>query len=88
MHLDIRLPLGLLFMTFGLLLSSFGLWSNGVLYQRSLGININLWWGAVMFLFGLTLFAFGRRSHRRRARTDAIKELPQSTKETSDTWFN
>ena len=72
MRLDIRLPLGLLFIVFGLLLAGFGLLSNKQLYERSLGIDINLWWGVVMLLFGGALFVLGRRSHRRQNETAAI----------------
>ena len=72
MRLDIRLPLGLLFMIFGLLLAGFGLLSAKQLYQRSLGFNINLWWGVVMLLFGGVLFVLGRRSHRRQNAIAAV----------------
>lgn len=65
MRLDIRLPLGLLFSIFGLLLLIFGLSSNKELYERSLGININSWWGMVLLLFGIVVFLLGRRNHRR-----------------------
>lgn len=65
MRLDIRLSLGLLFLVFGLLLAGFGLF-NKELYQRSLGININLWWGAAMLLFGTLLLALGRRGSAER----------------------
>jgi hypothetical protein len=65
MRLDIRLPLGLLFSVFGLLLLAVGLGSSKELYERSLGININFWWGAVMLLFGLASFVLGHRSQRR-----------------------
>jgi multisubunit Na+/H+ antiporter MnhG subunit len=71
MRLDIRLPLGILFFVLGLLLTAFGLFSNQELYQRSLGVNINLWWGAVMLVFGLALFALGRRNHRRMANAES-----------------
>jgi hypothetical protein len=60
MGLDIRLPLGLLFSIIGLLLLLFGALSNPAIYQRSLGININLWWGGVMFGFGVIMFLLGR----------------------------
>jgi hypothetical protein len=65
MKLDIRLPLGLLFMIVGLLLSGFGLASDPAIYQRSLQVNVNLWWGAALLVFGLIMFVLGRRSHRR-----------------------
>ena len=65
MKLDIRVPMGLLFLVFGGLLAVFGMASNSAIYERSLGINVNLWWGAVMLVFGLAMFALGRRGQRR-----------------------
>jgi len=61
MGLDIRIPIGLLFSVLGLLLLGYGALSDPAIYQRSLGINVNLAWGAVMTVFGLTMFFFGRR---------------------------
>jgi hypothetical protein len=48
MGLDIRLPIGLMFSILGLLLTGFGLFGDKTIYQKALGININLWWGLVM----------------------------------------
>ncbi|MBA3441404.1 MAG: hypothetical protein H0T92_16200, partial [Pyrinomonadaceae bacterium] len=31
------------------------------LYERSLFVNINLWWGVVMFVFGLVMLLLARR---------------------------
>jgi len=64
LRLDIRLPLGLLFLIFGSVLAVFGLAGDPATYERSLGVNVNLWWGTVMLAFGLTMFLLGRRSHR------------------------
>ena len=52
MSLDLRIPIGLLFGTLGALLAVYGLVSDPAIYQVSLGINVNLWWGAVLILFG------------------------------------
>ena len=60
MGLDIRIPIGLLFAILGLLLLAFGLLSDPSIYQHSLGINVNLIWGAVMEVFGLAMWYFGR----------------------------
>lgn len=65
--LDVRLPIGGLFTALGLLLSGYGLATAGdpSHYARSLSVNINLWWGLVMLVFGLALLAgvrFSRRS--------------------------
>ncbi len=61
MGLDIRLPIGLLFALLGGLLVLYGLASDPAIYQRSLGININLWWGLVMLAFGLLMILAGWR---------------------------
>ena len=54
MNFDLRLPIGIIFSLYGVLLTGFGLMTNGSkdLYERSLGININLVWGLVLLVFG------------------------------------
>jgi hypothetical protein len=64
MNLDIRFPIGLLFALVGAIIGVFGMFSDPALYQRSLGININLWWGLVMFLFGVVMLFMARRAGR------------------------
>jgi multisubunit Na+/H+ antiporter MnhG subunit len=63
MGLDIRIPLGMIFLIIGGIMSVFGLISRGNadLYVRSLGVNLNLTWGLIMFLFGLIMFVVGKR---------------------------
>ena len=58
MNIDLRFPLGLLFIVFGVLLTLFGLLTERATYERSLFINVNLWWGLVMLLFGGLMFHF------------------------------
>jgi membrane protein implicated in regulation of membrane protease activity len=64
--LDIRLPIGGLFAVLGLLLATYGLANAGetTLYTRSLSLNVNLWWGLVMLLFGLLLLLAALRARR------------------------
>jgi succinate dehydrogenase hydrophobic anchor subunit len=64
MGLDIRLPIGLMFSIVGFLLVGFGLFGDKAIYQRALGINVNLWWGLVMLLFGIVMLVCGRRGMR------------------------
>ena len=61
MQLDIRLPIGLMFTVVGGLLAVFGLIGDKSSLQHSLGINVNLWWGLVMLVFGVLMFLLGRR---------------------------
>ncbi|HVT28832.1 MAG TPA: hypothetical protein VHE81_12530 [Lacipirellulaceae bacterium] len=50
-----------MFAVLGALLAAFGIFSNRAIYQRSLGININLWWGLVLLAFGIVMYLLGRR---------------------------
>ena len=54
MGLDLRWPIGLMFSLVGVLLVvyGFGTSSDVEMYQRSLGININIRWGLVLVVFG------------------------------------
>jgi hypothetical protein len=62
MNLDIRLPLGLMFAIMGVILAGYGLVSDKALYARSLGVNINLWWGIVLLVFGGVMLLLTRRA--------------------------
>lgn len=65
MKLDIRLPMGLMFAILGLVLTVYGLMSDRSIYQRSLGINVNLWWGLVLLAFGLAMLALAASARKR-----------------------
>ena len=66
MNLDLRLPIGLMFSIIGVLLTVFGLISDDAIYARSLGINVNLWWGLVLLAFGLVMLGIMARARRER----------------------
>ncbi len=57
--MDLRLPIGGLFGIFGAILTIYGLVSNKAIYEKSLGVNVNLDWGLVLFIFGGLMFHFG-----------------------------
>ena len=59
--IDLRVPLGLLFTTLGLLLGGYGLMGDQSIYRLSLGFNLNLWSGISMLIFGLTMLVLSRR---------------------------
>ena len=62
MGLDIRIPLGLIFLITGAIISVYGfITRHSAIYEKSMDININLAWGTIMFLFGLVMFLIGRR---------------------------
>ncbi|MBO9539447.1 hypothetical protein J7643_02515 [bacterium] len=58
--LDIRMPIGLMFLILGGLLAVYGLTTEPSLYRISLGYNLNLLWGGAMALFGLGMLGWMR----------------------------
>jgi len=61
MNFDLRLPLGILFSLYGLILVATGLTSSPAMINQSLGINMNLWWGVFQLLFGAIMLALALR---------------------------
>jgi hypothetical protein len=72
MKLDIRIPIGLMFAVIGAMLALYGLFADTAIYERSLGINVNVWWGIVLLAFGLAMYFFGRRG------TSAVRPADES----------
>ena len=60
MTFDLRLPIGLLFGLFGLILAADGL----LAHRLVLGINVNLWWGLVLALLGAAMLALASRARK------------------------
>ncbi len=80
MGLDIRWPIGLMFSLIGAMLVIFGLatGSNPDTYRPSLGININLYWGVLLLVFGawmLIMAIKGSRANRSEAREKHNEDL-------------
>jgi hypothetical protein len=73
MRFDLRLPIGLMFSVFGVLLTVFGLMSDRAIYHRSLGINVNLWWGLVLVVFGVVMLALAMRGRRAGSHPGEVK---------------
>ena len=64
--LDIRYPIGVMFLILGAILTVFGVVSNQEMYKvHSLGVNINLIWGCVLLVFGAFMFSMAVRAQRR-----------------------
>ncbi len=63
MNLDLRIPMGMMFAMMGTVLLAFGFTttSKPQFYARSLGIDVNLWWGVALLAFGLWMTVLGRR---------------------------
>lgn len=60
MTFDLRVPIGLLFIAFGAILAVDGLFAHRLV----LDVNVNLWWGVVMLVFGLGMLALAGRARR------------------------
>jgi hypothetical protein len=65
--LDIRAPIGGLFSILGVMLAGYGLFASGSggASDLSSGMNVNLWWGVVMLLFGIIMLVMARRAMSR-----------------------
>jgi uncharacterized membrane protein HdeD (DUF308 family) len=81
MGLDIRWPIGLMFSLLGIMLVIYGLvtGSDTELYRRSLGSNVNLYWGVVLLVFGAFMLIFAFRDSRKPADTQT-KDSTKTTK--------
>jgi hypothetical protein len=66
--LDLRWPMGFMFLVVGALMTIYGLVTYGdvELYRRSLGININLWWGLVQLAFSSFVLFMAYRARNRK----------------------
>jgi hypothetical protein len=63
MQLDVRVPMGWLFLVLGLILLGYGLIPNQAMYDsHSLGQNVNLVWGAIFAAFGGVTLLIARKA--------------------------
>lgn len=84
MGLDIRLPMGAFFTLIGAMLAVWGVVADRAIYERSLGMNVNLGWGLVTLAFGLVLLYLSRRG----TGTSRPAELDPEGREIEEREFN
>ena len=66
MGLDIRWPIGIIFTIYGVILMVYGALADASIFaEKSQGVNIDLWWGLAMLVFGLFMGALAFRASRR-----------------------
>lgn len=63
MSVDLRIPTGMMFTLMGAVLMAFGLSTNDntAMYVKCQGVNVNMWCGIGLLVFGLVIMTFGRR---------------------------
>jgi hypothetical protein len=61
MTLDIRYPIGWLFSLIGALLIAEGVFGGAAPAAAADNLNINVWWGLVMLVFGGSMLVFARK---------------------------
>lgn len=63
---DIRMPIGLMFIIMGIIITVFGIatGSDSAMYQKSLGMNVNLIMGLLMLVFGGIMLYFAMRKKK------------------------
>jgi hypothetical protein len=65
MNLDIRFPLGLMFAIMGVILAGYGMVNEARAHAAGASINLNLWWGLVLLVFGgVMLFLASRGAQK------------------------
>ncbi len=65
MGLDIRWPIGIIFTIYGIIMIAYGALADPSIFaERSMGVNIDVWWGAGMLVFGLFMGALALRASR------------------------
>jgi hypothetical protein len=65
MQLDVRLPIGLMFSLFGVMLAVYGFVNGATVSQRLFGANLNLAWGLVMLAFGAFMLMLVLRARKK-----------------------
>ena len=60
--IDIKIPIGLMFTILGVLITAYGFFTNldSTMYVKSFGININLWSGIGMLVFGVIMLILSK----------------------------
>jgi high-affinity Fe2+/Pb2+ permease len=61
---DLKIPLGSLLSFYGLILLLYGLFGPRHIYEKSLGLNVNLIWGAVIMVVGALFLGFAHFRRR------------------------
>jgi hypothetical protein len=70
--------IGTLIVLIGVMLALYGLLGPAQQAYKSLGININLWWGLFMVFFGCVVLGMSYTSPRRRAAREAARRNSQN----------
>jgi len=82
MGLDIRWPIGYMFLIIGAVLAAYGLLSDATIYEQSLGMNVNLIWGGVLSAFGIIMILlarFGKKSQQKMSDARNANDRPAPT---------
>ncbi|MFA6471238.1 MAG: hypothetical protein WCU00_04270 [Candidatus Latescibacterota bacterium] len=74
MHADIRFPIGLLFSIIGIILTVYGFVTSGAeMYSHSLNININLYSGICLLIFGGVMLCMAIVAQKKQKAEDSKK---------------
>jgi hypothetical protein len=76
--LAIGFYIGTIILIIGVVLALYGLLGPGAQENKALGININLWWGLFMVVFGCVALGMSYASPRRRAAQRAAQRDSQN----------
>ena len=60
--MDLRLPIGIFFLLVGIIMTAYGVVSPHDIPNITEKVNINLYWGIVLLVFGAPMAVFGWRA--------------------------
>lgn len=78
MNFDLRIPIGLMFSIYGVLLTVYGAIQPKETYACALGININLIWGIVLLVFGAFMLIMARMGAKAEAQQAAAAQAKKT----------
>ena len=73
MGLDIRWPIGYMFLLLGIILAAYGILGDHAIYAQSLGVNVNLIWGAILGAFGIVMLLLARYGDKSQQKTSSTE---------------
>ena len=63
--IDLRLPIGIFFILVGIIMTVYSIISPAYIPHIKESINIDLYWGIVLLIFGIPMTLFGWRAEKK-----------------------
>ena len=74
--MDLRLPIGIFFVLVGIIMTAYGVVSPHDIPNITEKVNINLYWGIVLLVFGIPMTIFGWIAEQKAKNNPVAEEKP------------